>query len=403
LRHGIPHYDLFRVYLGLLCTGKNDFEAVDGVRYDRFFRQALGIGQMPSAARLRQRFDAQAQEYIWAADDTLVPLLRNLKAPVTAEPSGHVALHADVFCLDNSKTRKEGVGRTYHGYDGYAPIGAYLGAEGWCVGVELRPGTQHSQKAFGFFLDRILPRARALAGERPLLLTLDGAHDAQENRERLAGEEQVDYLIKWNPRGEAPEAWRDRAQDAGCWVEVRDGKRVARFDDLHRWTVGERQYTARRVVQLTERTIDRHGHVLLFPELALDGWWTSLDAETMPAEEVIALYRRRGTSEQFHAEFKTDLDLERLPSGKFQTNELVLALGSVAYNLLRYIGQDTLIGPDAPPRKAAKRRRLRTVLEEMIYKAVRLIRSGRKLRLRFTSGDPGFPAFARCYAQLIHP
>jgi hypothetical protein len=111
LRHGIPHYDLFRVYLGLLCTGKNDFEAVDGVRYDRFFRQALGIGQMPSAARLRERFDAQAQEYIWAADDTLVPLLRHLKAPVTAEPSSHIALHADVFCPDNGKTRKEGVGR----------------------------------------------------------------------------------------------------------------------------------------------------------------------------------------------------------------------------------------------------------------------------------------------------
>lgn len=28
LRHGIAHIDLFRVYLGLLCTGKNDFEAV---------------------------------------------------------------------------------------------------------------------------------------------------------------------------------------------------------------------------------------------------------------------------------------------------------------------------------------------------------------------------------------
>ena len=177
LRHGIAHIDLFRVYLGLLCTGKNDFEAVDGVRQDRFFRKALGIGQMPSSARLRQRFDAQAEEYVRAADDAIVPLLSRLKAPVSAEASGHVALHADVFCLDNSKTRKEGVGRTYHGYDGYAPIGAYLGGEGWCVGAELRPGTQHSQKEFGFFLDRILPRARqdAVEEEPELLLAVLGA------------------------------------------------------------------------------------------------------------------------------------------------------------------------------------------------------------------------------------
>jgi hypothetical protein len=32
---------------------------------------------------------------------------------------------------------------------------------------------------------------------------------------------------------------------------------------------------------------------------------------------VIELYRQHATSEQFHSEFKTDLDLERLPTGKF--------------------------------------------------------------------------------------
>ena len=30
-------------------------------------------------------------------------------------------------------------------------------------------------------------------------------------------------------------------------------------------------------------------------------------------------------TEQFHSEFKTDLDIERLPSGKFATNDLVMA------------------------------------------------------------------------------
>ena len=45
-------------------------------------------------------------------------------------------------------------------------------------------------------------------------------------------------------------------------------------------------------------------------------------------------------------------DLERLPSGKFQTNELVLLLGMVAYNLLRLIGQESLREADAPHSKA---------------------------------------------------
>jgi len=46
--------------------------------------------------------------------------------------------------MDNSQTRKEGVSYTYKGYDGYAPIAAYLGQEGWCLGCELRPCQQHS-------------------------------------------------------------------------------------------------------------------------------------------------------------------------------------------------------------------------------------------------------------------
>ncbi|WP_305803114.1 hypothetical protein, partial [Thiolapillus sp.] len=41
----------------LVCQGKNDFEAVEGIRKDPFFQQALGIGRVPSSARLRQRFD----------------------------------------------------------------------------------------------------------------------------------------------------------------------------------------------------------------------------------------------------------------------------------------------------------------------------------------------------------
>lgn len=43
-----------------------------------------------------------------------------------------------------------------------------------------------------------------------------------------------------------------------------------------------------------------------------------------------ALHAQHGTHEQFHAEFKTDLDLTRLPSGKFDTNALVCGLAARA-------------------------------------------------------------------------
>ena len=69
-----------------------------------------------------------------------------------------------------------------------------------------------------------------------------------------------------------------------------------------------------------------------------------------------------------HSEVKSDMDVERLPSVKFETNALVLEL-TVAYNILRMIGQGT-IGKRAPRQKRdVKRRRLRTVISDLIMMA----------------------------------
>jgi len=105
--------------------------------------------------------------------------------------------------------------------------------------MELREGSWHGQKEFGYILDRVLPRARKLIGkEGKLLLRLDSGHDAKENRERLIQEEQTDQLIKWNPRKEKAETWLERAEqqkdDESAqwkieWKQPREGKRIALF------------------------------------------------------------------------------------------------------------------------------------------------------------------------------
>jgi len=82
-------------------------------------------------------------------------------------------------------------------------------------------------------------------------------------------------------------------------------------------------------MRLTERTIDRKGQLLLTPEIELEAWWTRLSIDE---QAIIQRYADHGTSEQFHSEFKTDLDIERLPSGKFATNALVLVVSMLAYN-----------------------------------------------------------------------
>jgi len=153
-------------------------------------------------------------------------MLKKAKVQITPLDTGHVPLDADVFPMDNSGTKKEQVSRTYHNYDGYAPIAAYLGLEGWCLEVELRPGSQHSQEGFVPFMKRVIERARVLT-RRKLLVRLDSAHDAIDTRVLLRHQKNVSYIIKWNPRREDTAELCTKAFAEGQVTEPRKGKRVA--------------------------------------------------------------------------------------------------------------------------------------------------------------------------------
>lgn len=64
--------------------------------------------------------------------------------------------------------------------DGYAPIFAYLGQEGYAVNTELREGSTHSQKDATEFLEEIIVYARHITDER-ILVRMDASNDSFEN------------------------------------------------------------------------------------------------------------------------------------------------------------------------------------------------------------------------------
>jgi hypothetical protein len=104
----------------------------------------------------------------------------------------------NLFPQNNAKTHKEGVSRTYAGYDGYGAFGIYLGQEGWNLAAELRPSKNHSQSGFLELFREALAKTRRLT-KLPLLGRLDSAHDALENRVEFANQD-FDHIVKWNPR-----------------------------------------------------------------------------------------------------------------------------------------------------------------------------------------------------------
>ena len=53
----IKEREIFRTLIGLMCQGKTDFDHVREYYGDDFFATSLGLGRVPSAEIMRQRFE----------------------------------------------------------------------------------------------------------------------------------------------------------------------------------------------------------------------------------------------------------------------------------------------------------------------------------------------------------
>ena len=168
LQKQIKNGDVLLTYIGMLCQGKPQYEAVREMMDDPdYYKYALGISYaIPSAETLRQRFDMIGDSLRKDIQQANVDMLREMHIEPTALDNGFVPVDIDVTPFDNSKSNKEGVSRTYKGFDGYAPIMAYIGTEGYLVNLELRIWKQHCQKETPDFLRETIELCRQLTENR---------------------------------------------------------------------------------------------------------------------------------------------------------------------------------------------------------------------------------------------
>ena len=400
-RPEVSHGDVVAAMIGLLCLGKPDFDAIEAFREDEFFRQALGLAKVASEGTLRQRIEQLADACEKILREESADMIARHAPKLTPCHEDWVALDLDVSPWDNSGTKKEGVSWTYKGVDGFAPVFAYLGEEGYLIHCQLRRGSQHCQEGTPDFLDEAIDYARRIT-QAKLLVRLDSGNDDVENMRRCQ-KRKVDWIIKRNLRRESLEDWLEEAQAHGDCEEPREGKEVW-TGETWRERDGKEYRVAFEVIQ---RTTAADGQKLLVPEIEANTFWTSLK---LPAKKVIELYHQHGTSEQFHSEMKSDMGMERLPSGKFVANALVLALGLVAYNVLRLCGQMSLqengqLSKEKrmPIRKPVARRRLRSVIQDLMYLAARLTCHGHRWGLSFWRNNPWHGVWERLYDRFTAP
>jgi len=209
-------------YLGLLVQGRGDLDHFEPFRENFFLRQSLGIHKVPSSPTLRQRVDMAGQRWIPIVEQETIRLLKDLNLSPSPAIRDLVPVDVDVCPFDNSGTHKKGVSPTYKQVEGYAPIFAYLGQEGYAICGQLHPSNTHCQLNKEIFLPQAINNAKRIAS-RPLLVRLDAGNDSLDNI-KVCIQEGVDYIIKPNLRHETLEEWLSVAEQHGDCQEERPGK-----------------------------------------------------------------------------------------------------------------------------------------------------------------------------------
>jgi hypothetical protein len=374
----ILNSDILLSYIGLLCMGFTSFEDIEKFRDNASFKYAFGIKIIPSAETLRQRLDELALNEI--VSDLLTEMnLLLIREVILKETSVTgmklIVIDIDTSPMDNSRSCKEKIGNTYKNFLGYSPVFAYVSESGFMLNCKLKSGSEHSMSGAVEFVRKCIAMSDRLGITDRLLFRFDSGFDASELIREI--NDKSYYVIKRNLRCESKEWWLDHAKSHCSWNQIREGKiRYTGFVNHVHPANCENINNISVIVEAFETKVTRDGENLLLPEVRINTFWTNLPLES---EEIIELYHQHGTSEQYHSELKSDMDVERLPSGNFPTNSLILQLAQIAYNLLRRISVDIVEFENVN----VSRRRIRTVLLNVIYAACKFVFKGNYFRMKF--------------------
>lgn len=398
----IPNKEVIRCMFGLFIQGRTSYEEIAIYRNSSIFKKSFDLCYVPAKETLRL-YIKKIASFKKLIQKVLLNVNLNLLKEVSFTPVSigkyeYVPIDIDVSPMNNSRTEKEGVGRTYKGFDGFAPIFSYIGSEGYMLDCELRPGKQHCQKNTPQYLQRGIEQLKKLNSSHPFLFRLDGGNDSFDTLKVLIDSSHF-FLIKRNKRKESNHYWLDIARSIGTADTPREGKTVYTGVLTKSHPKATKDTPDLDIVfKITERTITHDGNLLLIPEIEVETYWTNLYENP---EVIIALYHDHGTSEQFHSELKTDMDVERFPSRDFAVNSLILQIAMIAFNALRYIGQSALRhGELLPVKPTVKRKRLRKVISDLINVACKLVTHSREYIIRIWKDNPWAKVFLELHKQF---
>jgi hypothetical protein len=285
---------------------------------------------------------------------------------------GQLTIDLDSTICETFGRHKQGAGRTYAKVHGYQPFLASSAESGEILHWSLRGGSANPHRGAARFLTETLKKVRRAGARGGLVVRADsgfytedlvwacrtqGAHFSITARQ---------YNSVTRAIAQIPEAAWSSIPWAEGSAEVAETSYLAFANSHH----GRGQSIPTRLIVRRVQQRERDGQTWL---PGLYDYHAFITDRPGPALELEAEHRQHAVVENQIRELKYDLGLNHLPSGRFAANAVWLALNAIAHNLAQWVARLGLELPQAT---------VRTLRRRFFSVPGRLVRSGRRLRLR---------------------
>jgi hypothetical protein len=313
-----------------------------------------------------------------------------------AGPAGDtVTIDADATLVATYGPGKEGSTFTYR-REGVAlsPMLGICGETGEVLAVRARGGNANAGRAVGSFLDECVAAIPAPVRQRARLwFRLDSAGYQAQVVEAAERHDAV-FTVTARNYPNVMSAVQALALDPDTAWEPAQGAEEERGSEV---AEAPFCFAGRKLRLIVRRLPRRAGEQLSFDDL--DGWHfhaivTNIDHDAGTAVSIEHHHRlRAGVAEEAIRQLKEDFGLNHAPLENFFGNWLWWQASALAYNTARWLRVLALPGPFATCR--GKRLRL-----SFLNVAARVVRSGRRLRVRLPRAYAHAAAFVEALARL---
>jgi hypothetical protein len=388
-RHGANSGTKAMTVIGSMLAGGDSID-------DTALLRAGALPDLFDLSRAPSTIGSWLRDFRWHNVRQLDAVSRELLARLWAAGAGPADLSAPMT-IDVDSTivpvfgrSKQGAAFGYTNIRGYHPQLATLAETGQVLFCRLRGGAAGAARGAQSFLTETISRARGSGATGQLTVRADSAfyskavlHTAKKFGVRFSVTAPQDKRIRAAIEAIEHSAW----QPIPYWLSTPE---VSGAD------VAETSYTAFAGTKhaLDVRLIVRRVRPTPGSQLAL---FTTFDYHAFVTDrpgdrlEIEADHRRHAIVEQSIAELKS-AGLAHLPSSKFMANAAWLALAVIAHNLAHAVG---LLTGDSLHRATVA-----TLRRAIFTMPGRLVRSGRRQRLRLPENWPWAEAFTTALAAI---